>query len=64
MGVVIDANREERLKELYEEEERIRKQINDICFINCMNEKEKDELWTLILNLIDNQIEIEKDCNV
>lgn len=53
----------EEIKNLQQENERIRNEIKEIMFINNFDTKEKDELWTKILNLIDNEIEQEKYCN-
>ncbi len=53
----------EELKELQQEEERLRSQLDNIAFVNHIENKELDEFWTAITQLIDNQIELEKYCN-
>ena len=50
-------------EELKQEESLLYKQIENIMFINEFSPEEKDELYTLILKLIDNKIAQEGYCN-
>ncbi len=55
---------EQEYKDLQEEGERIRKNIEDfILFVNHIEGEERDEFWTLIMELVNNEIEQEKFCN-
>ena len=53
----------EELKELEQENERITSQLNDIAFINEIKGIEKDEFWSRIFELVDNEIEQERLSN-
>tara|TARA_R110000744_G_scaffold331973_1_gene437398 strand:+ start:94 stop:255 length:162 start_codon:yes stop_codon:yes gene_type:complete len=52
---------ESNIKELQKENEKIRKYIENIIFIN---ELQQDNLWLHINRLINNEIEQEKECNI
>ena len=64
-GLIIGAvgKMKEELKELEQENERITSQLNDIAFINEIKGIEKDEFWSRIFELVDNEIEQERLSN-
>jgi hypothetical protein len=49
----------EELKELQDEGELIRNELDNIAFINGMEGDELDEFWTTITKLVDNGVELE-----
>jgi len=55
---------ETEYEELQQENERIREQLRNIAFVNHMEKEELDEFWTAISQLIDNEVELEKHCNI
>lgn len=58
-----DVETQIEFKSLEEENNRLTTQINSIMEANHFSPLQKDELWTAIQQLIDNEIEQEDYCN-
>ena len=59
----MDQETKEEYSNLEQENQQVRKNIDEIMFVNGFDKKEEEELWGLIANLIDNEIEQEDYCN-
>ncbi len=59
----MDQETKEEFSNLEKENQQVRTSINAIMLQHKFNELEEDELWGLISNLIDNEIEQEDYCN-